>query len=96
MSYAPAAHCDVCGEPRRQTNHWFQARVRLGRLVIEPFNADSTRVKHLCGEACVGRFVSGSLALLCGVATETAIEFPLRLESPADVIAEALTADTGS
>lgn len=67
MSYAPHHPvCDVCGEPKRSTNHWFQARVSASRIVVEPFDARSKAVNHLCGEGCVGKLVSATLAMLHG------------------------------
>lgn len=87
MSYAPHHPiCDVCGEPKRQTNHWFQIRVSAERIVIEAFDAKSKSVKHFCGEGCVGKFASAALAGLH--ATETPIEFPILPEqSPAPEVA---------
>lgn len=64
MSYQATAHCDVCDEPRRHTNHWFQIRRGSGRLVIEPFMDNARGVLHLCGEACLARMVARNAASL--------------------------------
>ena len=84
MSYQPTAHCDVCDEPRRQTNRWFQIRRGAGRLVIEPFTEGARGVLHLCGEACLARIVARNAASLHGPgAVEAPEALPLLEEQDA-------------
>lgn len=65
MSYAPRHPiCDVCGEPKRQTNHWFQARISSTQITLEAFDAKSKSVKHLCGVGCAVKMLSSKLSSL--------------------------------
>ena len=64
MSYQSTAHCDVCNEPRRQTNHWFQIRLTHRQIAVQPFTEGARGVLHLCGETCLARMVTRHAASL--------------------------------
>jgi hypothetical protein len=56
--------CDVCGENKLETHHWFMALEHKGTLKISSWGKLTTRssMKHLCGQTCVHRFVDSFLA----------------------------------
>jgi hypothetical protein len=69
MSQSEAYWCDVCGTGRREANHWFigvlpnergrWCAVRKWDGVI----AKQSTVKHLCGQACVHKFVDAFMGV---------------------------------
>jgi hypothetical protein len=59
--------CDVCGTPKRQSNHWFVACEQSGELRIggwRSLHLFSPETKHLCGETCVHKLISHYLMRL--------------------------------
>jgi hypothetical protein len=56
--------CDVCGENKLETHHWFMVFEQKGTLKIGSWGKMNTRssMKHLCGQTCVHRFVDSFLA----------------------------------
>jgi hypothetical protein len=64
--------CDICGTPKKESNHWWLARPESPcGLRIEPWDeaeAILPDIQHLCGEGCVLRALtawmqrSGSVA----------------------------------
>jgi len=61
--------CDECGEPRKETNHWWVQTIRnidpgpcIGLHTwakgIEMQFDERTEVKHLCSESCVTKALS--------------------------------------
>lgn len=54
--------CDICGTVKGETNHWFSAygADRIGCLTIGGF--EERNGIHLCGEACVQKWVSKQLS----------------------------------
>ncbi len=56
--------CDVCGENKLETHHWFMALEHKGTLKISSWGKLNARssMKHLCGQTCVHRFLDSFLA----------------------------------
>ncbi len=60
-----AISCDICGNEKRQTNHWFVAYDQAGELRISGFNSRNrlkAGTKHLCGQICLHKLVDEFLA----------------------------------
>ena len=69
--------CDICGSQKRQTNHWFVARVEAGELRINGWNSVHhfpPGTKHLCGETCAHKLISHFLMTLVNVETQAAAD----------------------
>ncbi len=52
--------CDICGEEKEQTNHWFVAYDQGGEFRVSgltPSNSLDIAAKHLCGESCVHKLL---------------------------------------
>ncbi len=52
--------CDICGEEKEQTNHWFVAYDEGGEFRVSgltPSNSLDLVAKHLCGESCVHKLL---------------------------------------
>lgn len=52
--------CDICGEEKEQTNHWFVAYDQGGEFRVSgltPSNSQDLAAKHLCGESCVHKLL---------------------------------------
>jgi hypothetical protein len=59
--------CDICGEEKEQTNHWFVAYDQGGEFRISgltPTNSQDVAAKHLCGESCVHKLLDEFLTSL--------------------------------
>lgn len=59
--------CDQCGRQKEESNHWFVFSADQDALHIYRFNTNSMLspgVKHICGEACLAKTMSGHLARL--------------------------------
>lgn len=60
--------CDGCGTEKKGANHWFRAyKLMAGGVVIIPWDGMSPHddvedfEAHLCGAACVSKWVSENL-----------------------------------
>ncbi len=76
--------CDICGEEKEHTNHWFVAYDHGGEFRISGLNASNfqdTAAKHLCGENCVHKLLDEFLTSL-----ETGHQQP---PAPAHVLSKA-------
>lgn len=52
--------CDICGEEKERTNHWFVAYDQGGEFRVSgltPSNSMDIEAKHLCGENCVHKLL---------------------------------------
>lgn len=52
--------CDICGEEKEQTNHWFVAYDQGGEFRVSGLtssNSQDAAAKHLCGESCVHKLL---------------------------------------
>jgi hypothetical protein len=56
--------CDICGVSKKEANHWFLAFEDKGTLKLSAWTMLSRkrRMKHLCGQGCVHRFIDDFLA----------------------------------
>lgn len=60
-----AISCDICGNEKRQTNHWFVAYEHAGELRVSGWNSrarSKTGTKHLCGQTCLHKLVDEFIA----------------------------------
>jgi hypothetical protein len=60
-----AISCDICGNEKRQTNHWFVAYDQAGELRVSGWNSRNrlrAGTKHLCGQICLHKLVDEFLA----------------------------------
>lgn len=60
-----AVSCDICGNEKRQTNHWFVAYERAGELRVSGWNSrarSKAGTKHLCGQTCLHKLVDEFIA----------------------------------
>jgi hypothetical protein len=60
-----AISCDVCGNEKRQTNHWFVAHEQGEELRVSGWTPRSRlrpNSKHLCGQTCVHKLVDEFMA----------------------------------
>jgi len=60
-----AISCDICGNEKRQTNHWFVAYDRGGELRVAGWSSRNRLrpgSKHLCGQTCVHKLVDEFMA----------------------------------
>ena len=65
--------CNVCGSPKRQTNHLFIAYEECGELRISAWNSPHLlcpNTKHLCGEACLHKLIEAFLIRLLELGTQ--------------------------
>ena len=52
--------CDICGEEKERTNHWFVAYDQEGEFRVSGLTASNSldvAAKHLCGESCVHKLL---------------------------------------
>lgn len=60
-----AVSCDICGNEKRQTNHWFVAYEHAGELRVSGWNSrarSKAGTKHLCGQTCLHKLVDEFIA----------------------------------
>lgn len=52
--------CNICGEEKEQTNHWFVAYDQRGEFRVTGLTSSNCldlEAKHLCGESCVHKLL---------------------------------------
>jgi hypothetical protein len=60
-----AISCDLCGNEKRQTNHWFVAYEQNGELRLAGWNSRNrlrAGTRHLCGQTCLHKLVDDFMA----------------------------------
>ena len=60
-----AISCDICGNEKKQTNHWFVAYDQGGELRVSGWNSRNRLrpgSKHLCGQTCLHKLVDEFMA----------------------------------
>ena len=60
-----AISCDLCGNEKRQTNHWFVAYEQNGELRVSGWNSRNRLrpgTRHLCGQTCLHKLVDDFMA----------------------------------
>jgi hypothetical protein len=60
-----AISCDICGNEKRQTNHWFVAYDQGGELRVANWSSRNRLrpgSKHLCGQTCLHKLVDEFMA----------------------------------
>ena len=60
-----AISCDLCGNEKRQTNHWFVAYEQNGELRLGGWSSRNRLrpgTKHLCGQTCLHKLVDDFMA----------------------------------
>lgn len=54
--------CDICGAEKREVNHWWVGwKSENERIIIAPSEKGDKRCVHLCGSACVHKWVSAQM-----------------------------------
>lgn len=84
-----AISCDVCGNEKRQTNHWFVAYEQAGELRVAGWSSRNrlrAGTKHLCGQTCLHKLLDDFMARAIGHKTQT--------ESDTSVVTAALIHET--
>jgi hypothetical protein len=64
-----AISCDLCGNEKKQTNHWFVAYEQGGELRVSGWNSRNRLrpgTKHLCGQTCLHKLVDEFMAKAIG------------------------------
>lgn len=64
-----AISCDVCGNEKKQTNHWFVAYEQSGELRLGGWSSRNRLrpgTKHLCGQTCLHKLVDDFMARAIG------------------------------
>jgi hypothetical protein len=65
--------CDICGEEKEQTNHWFVAYIENGDFHISGLNSSNIvnpAAKHLCGQNCMHKMLDEFLTSTEGAHTQ--------------------------
>ncbi len=79
-----AISCDICGNEKKQTNHWFVAYEQSGELRVSGW---SSRIRlrpgtrHLCGQTCLHKLVDDFMARAISqkTASATQVEAEIRV-----------------
>ncbi len=64
-----AISCDLCGNEKKQTNHWFVAYEQGGELRVSGWSSRNRLrpgTKHLCGQTCLHKLVDEFMANAIG------------------------------
>ncbi len=70
-----AISCDICGNEKKQTNHWFVAYEQAGELRVSGWSSRNRLrpgTKHLCGQTCLHKLVDDYMARAIGQKTQSA------------------------
>ena len=70
-----AISCDLCGNEKKQTNHWFVAYEQGGELRVSGWSSRNRLrpgTKHLCGQTCLHKLVDDYMARAIGQKSQTA------------------------
>jgi len=60
-----AISCDICGNEKKQTNHWFVAYEQGGELRVSGWSSRNRLrpgTRHLCGQICLHKLVDDFMA----------------------------------
>jgi hypothetical protein len=71
-----AISCDICGNEKKQTNHWFVAYNQNGELRVSGWgtrNRLRPGSKHLCGQTCLHKLVDEFMAKTLAVRLHPAV-----------------------
>jgi hypothetical protein len=67
-----AISCDICGNEKRQTNHWYVAYEQGGELRVSGWSSRNRLrqgTRHLCGQTCLHKLVDDFMARALGQKT---------------------------
>lgn len=69
MSVSVVYRCSICGEARKQSNHWFVARRWVDGLIFDRWQTaidqqflQEESTQHLCGRECARKLLERFLA----------------------------------
>jgi len=74
-----AISCDICGNEKRQTNHWFVAYEQAGELRVSGWSSRHrlrAGAKHLCGQTCLHKLMDEFMAKSIAGRTQRAAAEP--------------------
>jgi len=88
-----AISCDICGNEKKQTNHWFVAYDQGGELRVSGWNSRNRLrpgSKHLCGQTCLHKLVDDFMAK----ALTARVPHAAQIDMDDEVIEQAASSDT--
>jgi hypothetical protein len=91
-----AISCDVCGNEKKQTNHWFVAYDQGGELRVSGWSSRNRLrpgSKHLCGQTCLHKLVDEFMARALSVRSQAVACDEVEAEKPAAQIDASLTSN---
>lgn len=72
-----AISCDICGNEKKQTNHWFVAYEQNGELRVSGWSSRNRLrpgTRHLCGQTCLHKLVDDFMAKAIGQKPQSAAQ----------------------
>lgn len=72
-----AISCDICGNEKKQTNHWFVAYEQNGELRVSGWSSRNRLrpgTRHLCGQICLHKLVDDFMAQAIGQKASSATQ----------------------
>jgi hypothetical protein len=83
-----AISCDICGNEKKQTNHWFVAYEQGGELRVSGWNSRNRSrpgTRHLCGQICLHKLVDDFMARAIGQKAQSAAPDPSTVRTDASL-----------
>jgi hypothetical protein len=91
-----AISCDICGNEKKQTNHWFVAYDQGGELRVSGWNSRNrlrAGSKHLCGQTCLHKLVDEFMARALSMRSQAVASDEIEIDKPAPSIDASLTSN---
>jgi len=92
-----AISCDICGNEKKQTNHWFVTHEQNGELRVTGWNSRNRLrpgSRHLCGQTCLHKLVDEFMARTLAVRPQaSAAEEAATVEAQVAATDASLTSD---
>jgi hypothetical protein len=92
-----AISCDICGNEKKHTNHWFVAYEQGGELRVSGWSSRNRLrpgTKHLCGQICLHKLVDDFMARAIGQKPQPAAHAEVSTTAVATSTAASSTART--
>jgi hypothetical protein len=91
-----AISCDICGNEKKQTNHWFVAYEQAGELRVSGWSSRNRLrpgTKHLCGQTCLHKLMDEYMAKAIGLKAQAVAQS--EVEAVAPLTDSSLTSQAG-
>jgi hypothetical protein len=78
-----AISCDICGNEKQQTNHWFVAHEQNEELRLSGWSSRNrlrSGTRHLCGQTCLHKLVDDFMARAIGQKTANATQLKAEMK----------------